>query len=76
MTVPPGWRVEMNGPAIFGGYDNGAARQSLGPDAPVLSVRVLALFGAVEVKLGLPQEGPDGPADLPRSVELPEDAVR
>jgi hypothetical protein len=49
--VPAGWRVRMSGPAIFGGADNGAEGQRLGPDAPTLDVRVLALFGGVEVKV-------------------------
>jgi hypothetical protein len=49
--VPAGWRVRMSGPAIFGGADNGAQGQRLGPDAPTLDVRVLALFGGVEVKV-------------------------
>jgi hypothetical protein len=49
--VPPGWRIRMRGPAIFGGADNAAQGQDLGPDAPTLDVRVLALFGGVEVKV-------------------------
>jgi hypothetical protein len=49
--VPAGWRVRMSGPAILGGADNGAEGQPLGPDAPTLDVRVLAIFGGVEVKV-------------------------
>jgi hypothetical protein len=49
--VPPGWRVRMSGPAIFAGADNGAQGQVLGPNAPTLDVRVLAVFGGVEVNV-------------------------
>jgi hypothetical protein len=51
VTVPPGWRVRVTGPGIFGGTENGAERQQLPVDAPTLDVRALALFGGVEVKL-------------------------
>jgi hypothetical protein len=51
IRVPPGWRIDVRGPAIFGGVDNGARGQPLPPDAPILSLRVLALFGGVEVKV-------------------------
>jgi hypothetical protein len=51
IQVPPGWRIDVRGPAIFGGVENGARGQSLPPDAPTLSLRVLAVFGGVEVKV-------------------------
>lgn len=51
ITVPRGWRVTMSGPAIFAGYENAAAKEPVPDDAPVIDVRVLALFGGVEVKL-------------------------
>lgn len=51
VLVPPGWRVELGGLPIFGGFDdktvdNGSVR----PDAPVLKVEATALFGGVGVK--------------------------
>lgn len=52
ITVPPGWRVQISGPAIFGGTEDGTGRQVLPADAPILTIRALALFGGVEVKLG------------------------
>jgi predicted membrane protein len=52
ITVPRGWRVAMSGPAIFGGYENGAAKEPVADDAPAIDVRVLTLFGGAEVKLG------------------------
>jgi hypothetical protein len=51
VIVPPDWRVVMTGPAIFGGNEN--KTELLGPlprTAPVLNVRALSLFGAVEVE--------------------------
>jgi hypothetical protein len=49
--VPAGWDVRVRGPAIFGGADNGARGQRLSPDAPTLDVRVLAVFGGVEIEV-------------------------
>jgi hypothetical protein len=51
ITVPPGWRVRINGPAIFGGFENEAEAQRLQADAPTLDVRGIALFGGVGVKV-------------------------
>jgi hypothetical protein len=51
LKVPPGWHVRMSGPAILGGADNSAQGQALGPDAPTLEVRVLAILGGIEVNV-------------------------
>jgi hypothetical protein len=52
ITVPPGWRVRVDGPGILGGHENRAAGQVLPDDAPLLHVRALAVLGGVEVKVG------------------------
>jgi hypothetical protein len=47
ITTPPHWRVESNVKALAGGID---ARAPAGdPDAPVLVLDGLAVFGGVEV---------------------------
>lgn len=51
VTVPPGWRVQLDGPAIFGGHENNVPAPP-DPDAPTLRIRATAIFGAAEVKLG------------------------
>jgi hypothetical protein len=51
VIVPTGWRVEVSGLPIFGGYqDKTGGDRGLEPDAPVLKVVATALFGGVEVK--------------------------
>lgn len=51
VKVPPGWRVRMHGPAIFGGTENGTAGHQLPEDAPTIDLRTLALFGGIDVKV-------------------------
>lgn len=51
LKVPPGWRVVMDGPAIFGGNENKVPTPTE-PDAPTLRVRSTAIFGGVEVGVG------------------------
>lgn len=46
--VPAGWRILMDGPAIFGGNENKVPPPT-DPDAPTLRVRATAIFGGVEV---------------------------
>jgi hypothetical protein len=48
--VPPGWRVDIRGLPIFGGFDNVTAKEQLGPDAPLLTINATVLFGGLEVK--------------------------
>lgn len=51
IQVPAGWRVVVDGPAIFGGHENNVPAPS-DPDAPILRVAATAIFGGVEVKIG------------------------
>lgn len=51
IQVPAGWRVVVDGPAIFGGHENNVPAPH-DPDAPVLRVAATAIFGGVEVKIG------------------------
>lgn len=48
ITVPDDWCVTIDGPAIFGGFENSSRAST--PGAPTLKVRALAMFGAVEIK--------------------------
>jgi hypothetical protein len=51
ISVPHGWRVDMQGFPLFGGFENTTAKETdLGPEAPVLTVQGTALFGGIEVK--------------------------
>ena len=50
IAVPVGWRVEINGFPIFGGFDNATDKDSLAPDAPRLRIDATVLFGGLEVK--------------------------
>lgn len=48
--VPQGWRVNIRGIPLFGGSRTSARRGSCPPDAPVLDLSAVILFGGVEVK--------------------------
>lgn len=50
ITVPQGWRVEINGFPLFGGFDNKTAKEKLAEDAPRLHIDATVLFGGLEVK--------------------------
>lgn len=50
VTVPHGWRVEIGGFPVFGGYENVTGREDLAPDAPKLRIDATVLFGGLEVK--------------------------
>jgi hypothetical protein len=50
IRVPPGWRVDIGGFPIFGGYENITTKESLAPDAPRLRIDATVLFGGLEVK--------------------------
>jgi hypothetical protein len=50
ITVPQGWRVDMNGFPLFGGFENKTASESLPADAPRLRIDATVLFGGLEVK--------------------------
>ena len=51
VLVPRGWRVDLGGLPVFGGYEDKTTSDGpLPPDAPVLSVTATAVFGGVDVK--------------------------
>ncbi|HET9649545.1 MAG TPA: LiaF domain-containing protein [Microlunatus sp.] len=51
VIVPSGWRVELSGLPIFGGYqDKTAGHRTPVADGPVLKVVATAVFGGVEIK--------------------------
>jgi len=49
IDTPPGWRVESNVKSVMGGFDARAAAED-DPDAPVLTLEGMALFGGIAVK--------------------------
>lgn len=49
ISVPQGWRVDIRGLPIFGGYENATSREGLAPDAPHLRIDATLLFGGLEV---------------------------
>ena len=52
VTVPPGVRVESDGFAIMGGFEEGPnTLASNDPNAPLIRIRGLALMGGVEVRV-------------------------
>jgi len=57
IIVPPGLTVESDGVAIMGGWEHVEdAFVSSDPDAPVLSIRGVAVMGGVEVTIRYPGE--------------------
>lgn len=50
IAVPRGWRVDINGFPLFGGFDNATSKEGLSADAPHLSINATVLFGGLEVK--------------------------
>lgn len=52
IKVPNTWRVTVQGPAIFGGFENNAMapESSGGADPPHLIIKGFAMFGGVSVK--------------------------
>lgn len=51
VLVPHGWRVALSGTPVFGGMNDKTEQAGeLAPDAPLLQVNGLALFGGIEVK--------------------------
>ncbi len=53
IKVPPTWRVVVTGLPVFGGYDDKTTPPPY-PEAPVLDVHVVAIFGGASVKYGKP----------------------
>ncbi len=60
VEVPLGWRVVLDGPALFGGHESHVPPPR-DPDAPTLRVRATAIFGGVEVRLGRAVTAPEVP---------------
>lgn len=50
ISVPEGWRVDINGFPMFGGFENATAKESLPSDAPRLRIDATVLFGGLEVR--------------------------
>lgn len=50
VKVPDGWRVDISGMPLFGGFENATAKDHLTPDAPRLKIDATVLFGGLEVK--------------------------
>lgn len=51
LTIPPGVRVESEGFAIMGGFDDGRGHASTDPNAPLIRLKGLAIMGGVEVRV-------------------------
>jgi len=50
IMVPEGWRVEVKGIPLFGGWSNKISRDSVGADAPLLSIEALVAFGGLDIR--------------------------
>lgn len=50
IRVPDGWRVDIGGMPLFGGFENATTKDRLGDDAPRLRIDATVLFGGLEVK--------------------------
>lgn len=50
IRVPDGWRVDVRGFPLFGGFENVTSKEKLPADSPTLLVKATALFGGVEIK--------------------------
>lgn len=57
VEVPHGWRVVVDGPAVFGGNESHVPPPAH-DDVPTLHVRGTAIFGGVDVKLGKAARSP------------------
>lgn len=58
ITVPPGVRVETDGFAVMGAFEEQTDDASPADDAPVIRITGFAFMGAVEVKCRYPGESP------------------
>jgi hypothetical protein len=48
ITTPPGWRIESRAKALMGGIDSSSGPQD-DPDAPVLTLDGMAVFGGIDI---------------------------
>jgi predicted membrane protein len=49
IVIPEGWRVEIKGIPLFGGWTNKTGRSQVRHDAPLLSIEALVAFGGLEI---------------------------
>ena len=56
LIVPPGLRVECDGFAFMGEFDDGHSEGLAPPDAPVIRVTGSVVMGAVRIRTRLPGE--------------------
>jgi hypothetical protein len=50
IAVPEGWRVEVKGIPLFGGWSNKTGRDRAATDAPLLSIEALVAFGGLDIR--------------------------
>ena len=49
IVVPEGWKVDVKGIPLFGGWSNKTSRDLVSADAPLLSIEALVAFGGLEI---------------------------
>ena len=49
IVVPEGWRVDVKGIPLFGGWSNKTNRSLAGAEAPLLSIEALVAFGGLDI---------------------------
>jgi len=49
IVIPEGWRVEVKGIPLFGGWSNKVSRDLVSADAPLLSIEALVAFGGLDI---------------------------
>lgn len=57
VSVPNGWRVVLDGPAVFGAHESHVPTPT-DPDAPTLRVQATVIFGGVEIRVGTASVAP------------------
>jgi hypothetical protein len=55
LVVPLGWRVDFTGKVIFGGFDD-ATQTTADPDAPIVKIGGLIVFGGLRATTKSPLE--------------------
>jgi hypothetical protein len=50
VVVPHGWRIQIKGLPLLGGWDDTTSRSDVAADAPLLEIHALLLMGGLEVK--------------------------
>jgi predicted membrane protein len=49
ILVPEGWRVDVKGIPLFGGWSNKTRKEVIYTDAPLLSIEALVAFGGLDI---------------------------